>query len=64
MHASITPNPGSLGGYLTRRAIERTRSLVPAQKWVPWVLVNGVPLFEDGKNLSTFICAAYNGYPK
>jgi interferon gamma-inducible protein 30 len=53
-----------MGEFLQRRAVERTAALSPKQQWVPWVLVNGVPLFDDFDNVSTFICAAYPGYPK
>lgn len=57
-------NAGTLGDYLQRHALERTASLVPRHRWVPWVVVNGIPLFDDFENVATFICAAYGGYPK
>jgi interferon gamma-inducible protein 30 len=59
-----TCGTGPLGDTLQRRALERTESLVPPHKWVPWVVVNGIPLFDDFDNVATFICAAFNGYPK
>ncbi|KAI8465341.1 MAG: gamma interferon inducible lysosomal thiol reductase-domain-containing protein [Monoraphidium minutum] len=55
---------GPMGDFLQRRAVERTASLNPEHKWVPWVVVNGIPLFDDFENVETFICAAYGGYPK
>lgn len=59
-HAN-THSSGPLGAGLARRAFERTRALRPRQRWVPWVLVNGVPLFDDFANVATFVCAAYAG---
>ncbi|GBF93956.1 hypothetical protein Rsub_06205 [Raphidocelis subcapitata] len=70
VHAGILPSRvlacanGTLGDYLERHALERTASLVPPHRWVPWVVVNGVPLLDDFENVATFVCAAYGGYPK
>lgn len=55
---------GAQGDTLLRLALERTESLVPKQRWVPWVVVNGIPLFDDFDNVATFVCAAYTGTPK
>ncbi|BDA49959.1 probable Gamma-interferon-inducible lysosomal thiol reductase [Coccomyxa sp. Obi] len=33
----------------------------PAHPYVPWVLVDGVPLGPDCGNLATYICTAYKG---
>lgn len=43
---------GQLGDSLQRLAAQRTASLKPAHKWVPWVVVNGIPLLEDDDNVS------------
>jgi hypothetical protein len=51
---------GELGNALQRVARERTESLKPDHDFVPWVVVNGVPLFEDFDNVKLYICAAYN----
>ena len=58
-HTCIHPptNPpahvtGQLGDSLQRLAAQRTGSLKPAHKWVPWVVVNGTPLLEDDENVS------------
>lgn len=67
VHAGIVPAKlmacyeGELGNALQRLAAQRTDSLKPAHRWVPWVVVNGVPLLDDNENLQTFICVAYTG---
>jgi hypothetical protein len=48
-HTHVT---GQLGVSLQRLAAQRTGSLKPAHKWVPWVVVNGIPLLEDDENVS------------
>jgi hypothetical protein len=52
---------GAQGDALERAALDRTLALRPKQRWVPWVVVNDVPLFDDFENLQTFVCAAYAG---
>lgn len=52
---------GELGKSLQRLAGQRTASLRPAHQYVPWVVVNGVPLLEDADNLMKYICVAYTG---
>lgn len=51
--------PGALGDTLQRLAKERTASLQPPHQYVPWVVVNGIPLGDDYENVQTYICAAY-----
>eukprot|EP00191_Tetraselmis_sp_GSL018_P002971 CAMPEP_0177597658 /NCGR_PEP_ID=MMETSP0419_2-20121207/11842_1 /TAXON_ID=582737 /ORGANISM="Tetraselmis sp., Strain GSL018" /LENGTH=166 /DNA_ID=CAMNT_0019089869 /DNA_START=323 /DNA_END=823 /DNA_ORIENTATION=+ len=52
---------GALGEELERKAGQQTDSLVPRHEWVPWVTVNGIALWDDGKNLKKYVCAAYTG---
>jgi len=37
---------GPLGDWLQSRAAQRTADLKPAHQWVPWLVVNGVPLLD------------------
>jgi len=50
---------GQLGSALQGLAGERTSSLKPAHQYVPWVVVNGIPLLDDMDNLLKYICVAY-----
>ncbi|XP_059431116.1 gamma-interferon-responsive lysosomal thiol protein-like isoform X2 [Corylus avellana] len=38
-----------------------TNSLEPPHEYVPWVVVNGEPLYEDYENFVSYICKAYKG---
>lgn len=38
-----------------------TNALEPPHKYVPWVVVDGQPLYEDYDNLFRYICKAYKG---
>lgn len=38
-----------------------TNSLVPPHQYVPWVVVDGQPLYEDYENFISYICKAYKG---
>lgn len=49
---------------LQLKAMEETKSLVPPHEWVPWVVVNGVPIRDLSHNLLELICAAYMGHSK
>lgn len=49
---------GQLGDSLQRLAAQRTASLKPAHQWVPWVVVNGIPLLDDDENVSDVPCRA------
>ncbi|KAK9903485.1 hypothetical protein WJX75_006725 [Coccomyxa subellipsoidea] len=48
---------GKLGKELERAAAAAT----PAHQYVPWILVDEVPLGADCGNLATYICTAYTG---
>ncbi|CAL5222006.1 g4296 [Coccomyxa viridis] len=48
---------GKLGEQLEAEAAQAT----PPHQYVPWILVNGVPLGADCGNLVTYICTAYQG---
>lgn len=52
---------GDLGNSLQRLAAQRTASLKPQHQYVPWVVVNGIPLLEDDENIMRYICVAYTG---
>ncbi|KAK6927133.1 Gamma interferon inducible lysosomal thiol reductase GILT [Dillenia turbinata] len=38
-----------------------TNSLEPPHQYVPWVVVNGEPLYEDYEDFVTYVCKAYKG---
>ncbi|KAF2296845.1 hypothetical protein GH714_008338 [Hevea brasiliensis] len=38
-----------------------TNALQPPHRYVPWVVVDGQPLYEDYENFISYICKAYNG---
>uniref|UniRef100_A0A2C9U4G8 Gamma-interferon inducible lysosomal thiol reductase n=1 Tax=Manihot esculenta TaxID=3983 RepID=A0A2C9U4G8_MANES len=37
-----------------------TNALRPPHQYVPWVVVDGQPLYEDYENFISYICKAYN----
>jgi len=41
-----------------------TKNLSPAHQYVPWVVLNGKPLYQSYNNILQKICAAYTGSPK
>ena len=41
----------------------QTDALVPPHKYVPWVGVDGRPLYDDYENFEAYICKAYKGHP-
>ncbi|KAL5701834.1 hypothetical protein ACHQM5_027128 [Ranunculus cassubicifolius] len=51
----------SMGKQLVLKYANETASLRPPHRFVPWVVVNNVPLEEDFGKFMTFICNAYNG---
>ncbi|KAL3530926.1 hypothetical protein ACH5RR_010248 [Cinchona calisaya] len=40
-----------------------TNDLRPPHTYVPWVTVNGEPLYDDYRNFLSYICKAYKGTP-
>ncbi|KAG4920536.1 Gamma-interferon-inducible lysosomal thiol reductase [Glycine soja] len=40
---------------------DETSALEPPHKYVPWVVVNGEPLYEDYENFLSYLCKAYKG---
>ncbi|CAK9326916.1 unnamed protein product [Citrullus colocynthis] len=50
-----------LGKELELRCAAETNNLQPPHKYVPWVVVDGQPLYEDYENFVSYICAAYKG---
>ncbi len=52
---------GKQGDELDAQAKAATDALQPAHTYVPWVVVNGVPLGADYGALKSVICAAYAG---
>ncbi len=62
LHA-LTPTAaaGAKGEELQRAAMKKTAALRPTHQYVPWVVVNGIPLTDSYQSLATFICAAYQG---
>jgi hypothetical protein len=57
------PRAGKLGATLQRLAAERTAALQPPHEYVPWVVVNGVPLLGDDANLAR-VCRNTSNAPR
>ncbi|XP_027931148.1 gamma-interferon-responsive lysosomal thiol protein-like [Vigna unguiculata] len=49
------------GKQLELHYAAETNALKPPHKYVPWVVVDGEPLYEDYENLLSYICKAYKG---
>ncbi|AES69589.1 putative gamma interferon inducible lysosomal thiol reductase GILT [Medicago truncatula] len=49
------------GNELELKYADETNALQPPHKYVPWVVVDGEPLYEDYENFLTYICKAYQG---
>eukprot|EP00262_Sarcandra_glabra_P011943 TRINITY_DN2964_c0_g1_i6.p1 TRINITY_DN2964_c0_g1~~TRINITY_DN2964_c0_g1_i6.p1 ORF type:complete len:268 (-),score=11.27 TRINITY_DN2964_c0_g1_i6:268-1071(-) len=47
--------------FLELQYAAETNALEPPHTYVPWVVVNGQPLYEDYENFETYICKAYTG---
>ncbi|GAB4860239.1 hypothetical protein Ancab_011719 [Ancistrocladus abbreviatus] len=51
-------------GYGEKLELEyaaETSALQPPHEYVPWVVVDGQPLYEDYENFISYICKAYKG---
>ncbi|CAM0872747.1 unnamed protein product [Alopecurus aequalis] len=42
---------------------KQTDALVPPHKYVPWVVVDGQPLYDDYEDFEAYVCKAYKGHP-
>ncbi|CAD5172419.1 unnamed protein product [Musa acuminata subsp. malaccensis] len=51
------------GKELELQYAEKTDSLQPPHRYVPWVVVDGQPLYEDYEKFEAYICKAYHGEP-
>ncbi|RDX65976.1 Gamma-interferon-inducible lysosomal thiol reductase, partial [Mucuna pruriens] len=49
------------GQELDLKYADETSALQPPHKYVPWVVVDGEPLYEDYENFLSYICKAYKG---
>ncbi|CAD6203245.1 unnamed protein product [Miscanthus lutarioriparius] len=52
-----------LGHKLELEYANQTNALEPPHRYVPWVVVDGQPLFEDYENFEAYICMASKGTP-
>ncbi|KAI3847950.1 hypothetical protein MKX03_017475 [Papaver bracteatum] len=52
-----------LGKKLDLKYAKETNDLSPPHKYVPWVTVNKVPLYDDYENFQIYVCNAYKGTP-
>lgn len=50
------------GKKLDLKYAAETNSLQPPHKYVPWVVVDGEPLYEDYENFLSYVCKAYKGH--
>ncbi|KAL8057616.1 hypothetical protein ABFX02_04G195000 [Erythranthe guttata] len=64
---SLDPSPvaacynGERGKELILGYAAVTQALEPPHKYVPWVVVDGEPLYDDYRNFVSYICKAYKG---
>ncbi|XP_027773698.1 gamma-interferon-responsive lysosomal thiol protein-like isoform X2 [Solanum pennellii] len=49
------------GNELELQYAAETNALQPPHKYVPWVVVDGQPLYDDYMDFISFICKAYKG---
>ncbi|GMY10536.1 gamma-interferon-responsive lysosomal thiol protein-like [Fagus crenata] len=49
------------GKELELQYAAETNTLQPPHEYVPWVVVDGEPLYEDYENFVSYICKAYKG---
>ncbi|KAJ4895397.1 Thioredoxin superfamily protein [Raphanus sativus] len=52
------------GDKLELQYAAETSQLQPPHQYVPWVVVDGQPLYEDYENFISYICKAYKGNKK
>ncbi|OIT06852.1 PREDICTED: gamma-interferon-inducible lysosomal thiol reductase-like [Nicotiana attenuata] len=51
------------GKELELRYAAETNALQPPHKYVPWVVVDGQPLYDEYMDFISYICKAYKGAP-
>ncbi|KAK3009241.1 hypothetical protein RJ639_015113, partial [Escallonia herrerae] len=49
------------GNELELKYAAETNALQPRHTYVPWVVVNGEPLYDDYENFVSYVCKAYKG---
>ncbi|KAK2982729.1 hypothetical protein RJ640_025145, partial [Escallonia rubra] len=49
------------GNELELKYAAETNALQPRHTYVPWVVVNGEPLYDDYENFVSYVCKAYTG---
>ncbi|KAM0948088.1 putative gamma interferon inducible lysosomal thiol reductase GILT, Thioredoxin-like superfamily [Dioscorea sansibarensis] len=52
---------GGDGNKLELQYAAKTGALQPPHTYVPWVVVDGQPLYDDYENFESYICKAYTG---
>ncbi|KAL5709787.1 hypothetical protein ACHQM5_020432 [Ranunculus cassubicifolius] len=52
---------GGLGKQFEMEYAKQTNSINPPHRYVPWVTVNGQPLYDDYENFTSYVCKAYKG---
>ncbi|KAK7305457.1 hypothetical protein VNO77_43363 [Canavalia gladiata] len=52
------------GKKLELQYAAETNALQPPHMYVPWVVVDGKPLYEDYENFLSYVCKAYKGTDK
>ncbi|KAK3441966.1 gamma-interferon-responsive lysosomal thiol protein isoform X2 [Eucalyptus grandis] len=55
---------GGRGKELELEYAAETNALQPPHQYVPWVVVDGKPLYDDYVNFMSYICEAYSGTAK
>ncbi|CAK9227515.1 unnamed protein product [Sphagnum troendelagicum] len=64
-HLDLAPlvecSASPLGEKLELEFAAETNRLQPPHKYVPWVLVNGEPLFENYEDVARYVCNDYHG---
>ncbi|KAL9238907.1 hypothetical protein vseg_013275 [Gypsophila vaccaria] len=51
------------GKTLTLHYGEVTNALKPPKRYVPWVVVDGQPLYEEYDEFTSYVCKSYKGIP-
>lgn len=47
---------GPMGEKLHMEAYEQTQKLFPKKTWVPWVVVEGIPMYDFHNALTRAVC--------